>query len=1291
MADYSAKIKLIVDGLQSLKQVEERVKNLNRLAAVDLGKALTGVKGFGSVKKEVDGVADSFSRLGKIVRGLAVGTGLGALTTSINGLSQAATALKFGGISKFAAALAAATGPAAGLFKELSNLAIQFPVVAGTATIAGAALLAFAPQVLRAGNATVRLGKAAAEAGQPLSRLMASLAGSGFRVDMFIDAAEATEIYRNRLYELSETVFVLSRRQASLKGTLDKFNSDSETAAKIAAKLVDVTKRLNAEQQAQNDLLREAAGLRPESVERRATNTYNVTQRRKAFELEQASDVEALNESLRRLESRRINWADALGIDAIEGAARNADRLSQAWAKNQQALTSWENALREGGQWLKELQASMRTDAADAYTRALLNQQRVLDTYADSAAQARRAVEGLGYRGETPALRPAGFTDQDVRIKNMLDDQETAARTIFSIESEFNKKVHFTELDFIQKELEAEIDKIEAIGAAQKKADTAALKDFDARLKIRTSKSARRRQMTENVIIGGAFPMLFGGGPGAVLGGAAGGLIPGNPMLSVATSAVGALIDSFITSVQEAGSAVRDPITNFQKLADAGLIASRSQKQYIERLIEAGRVTEAATAIQDELIKKIGVEGVQDLQNAGAASDKLNKAFAEFSLQAQAAIAGPLAGLLSWLADVVAVGNRVNREAASQTDIMQGLSAPDRRALQREEQRILQGANLFNEAQKRQQVSQLYQSYAGRTTVQRPGTSIDTTPELQARGQTQELAAQVDLEAKKLSLVGMSLERNGQAYIAAAKAVALQEYENRLLEIKNSWIGKAFDVERNRLLITQANLQYAGKLKAIDAEQLKTLKDQRDARSAILSLQAELLQTTIAAADIDVEFARLRGGEAAAIQEEVNQLNARFNVEAKILDLQTQQKLLTKDITTQEVQLINSIYKEQLANLKAQYDIRVATRKEALALIALNKFIADAAAKQQAVQPFEDVRKNRELEIQYGKTYLRLVTEGMLPAEAERIANFERLVAEQLNALDQQIATTKAALVQAEAYGASADKVKELREELERLEGARDTTTAEAAKGPGEGKTNAERLQEAIAVARGELNNLTDPINQVVAGAKAIGDAFQQAFKGLVSGAMTGQEALAAFFKGVGDHFLDMASQMIAKLIEIWILQTVLGLIGGAASSSAGGSAASRAKSFGKTAIKGFAEGGFVTSPTRAVIGEGGEPEYVIPASKMSAAMSRYSTGARGSAVIPGNGNTSESAGGAAAATAPIDVRYTVERINSVDYVTADQFQAGMQQAAMQGAKQGEQNTLRRLQNAPSARRRIGI
>jgi len=48
-----------------------------------------------------------------------------------------------------------------------------------------------------------------------------------------------------------------------------------------------------------------------------------------------------------------------------------------------------------------------------------------------------------------------------------------------------------------------------------------------------------------------------------------------------------------------------------------------------------------------------------------------------------------------------------------------------------------------------------------------------------------------------------------------------------------------------------------------------------------------------------------------------------------------------------------------------------------------------------------------------------------------------------------------------------------------------------------------------------------------------------------------------------------------------------------------------------------FANGGVVTSPTLAMVGEGGEPEYIIPESKMAAASANYLNGARGGSVIP--------------------------------------------------------------------------
>jgi hypothetical protein len=48
-----------------------------------------------------------------------------------------------------------------------------------------------------------------------------------------------------------------------------------------------------------------------------------------------------------------------------------------------------------------------------------------------------------------------------------------------------------------------------------------------------------------------------------------------------------------------------------------------------------------------------------------------------------------------------------------------------------------------------------------------------------------------------------------------------------------------------------------------------------------------------------------------------------------------------------------------------------------------------------------------------------------------------------------------------------------------------------------------------------------------------------------------------------------------------------------------------------------YAEGGYVTEPTNAIIGEGDDSEYVIPSGKMNEAMRRYGSGMRGSSVIP--------------------------------------------------------------------------
>jgi tape measure domain-containing protein len=247
----------------------------------------------------------------------------------------------------------------------------------------------------------------------------------------------------------------------------------------------------------------------------------------------------------------------------------------------------------------------------------------------------------------------------------------------------------------------------------------------------------------------------------------------------------------------------------------------------------------------------------------------------------------------------------------------------------------------------------------------------------------------------------------------------------------------------------------------------------------------------------------------------------------------------------------------------------------------------------------------------------------------------------------------------------------------------------------GEG-TVASGLTDAIAKLKEDLNPIKLATESIVNGATAIGDAFSTAFGEVITGAKSTQEALADAFKSIGQAFISMALEIIAKQMTLIILQSIFNALSG--TGNALGTANKNLSGTGalKSPIPGlkvgaYAEGGFVTGPTNALIGEGGEPEYVIPASKMRGAMNRYAGGARGNSVIPGSGAEGGTEQGGVATMEPIDVRYSVERINSVDYVTADQFQRGMQQAAAQGAKQGEQRALSTLKQNTNVRRSVGI
>jgi hypothetical protein len=330
------------------------------------------------------------------------------------------------------------------------------------------------------------------------------------------------------------------------------------------------------------------------------------------------------------------------------------------------------------------------------------------------------------------------------------------------------------------------------------------------------------------------------------------------------------------------------------------------------------------------------------------------------------------------------------------------------------------------------------------------------------------------------------------------------------------------------------------------------------------------------------------------------------------------------------------------------------------------------------------MRTEQELQVQYGKTYSRLLTEGVLPAEATRLANFDKLIAGKLKENEIQTEITKNELAQ---VGLSGIKIKELEDRLKLLGLIKEAITGEAATGPGAGPTDRERLQTEADRVRGELNTLTDPINAITTAAAGIGDAFAMSFKGIIDGSMTAKEALASFFTSVADMFLDMAAQIITKMITMAILQTILKALGavGGASGGAGMNSASAIGTNPNVAayapLPGRAAGGPVAGQQPYMVGERG-PELFVPGT--------------GGSVVNNNDLRSAMGGGPSASKAPVlNMKFETTSINGVEYVSRDQLESAMavtrRQAANDGASRGMNMTLDKIQNSPSTRARVGI
>jgi len=211
-----------------------------------------------------------------------------------------------------------------------------------------------------------------------------------------------------------------------------------------------------------------------------------------------------------------------------------------------------------------------------------------------------------------------------------------------------------------------------------------------------------------------------------------------------------------------------------------------------------------------------------------------------------------------------------------------------------------------------------------------------------------------------------------------------------------------------------------------------------------------------------------------------------------------------------------------------------------------------------------------------------------------------------------------------------------------------------------------------------EQIQLWGQIKDIIAGG------LTNAITGLIEGTKTLGESLGAIAKQIANLILQKA---ILSAIDKTFTFGSGGVAPGGTSLPTDVGSLSTKDAFSGAAY--FSSGGMVTRPTVGVIGEAGEDEYIIPASKMASSMQRYSAGARGEAVIPGTG--SSYAGGGAGGSTTVNYSGPILNFNSEEFVPKSAVGEIIATATSRGAKAGEARALSSLQNSRSRRSTLGL
>jgi len=608
------------------------------------------------------------------------------------------------------------------------------------------------------------------------------------------------------------------------------------------------------------------------------------------------------------------------------------------------------------------------------------------------------------------------------------------------------------------------------------------------------ARGQRRQSIISSALIGGGFPLLFGGGPLSAIGGAVGGGVGGaiGGAFGFAGGIVGTAIGQTLERAAEAANQFALEATKASTALGTLITAlgiqgtgSAATLNFAQTLGIGGAARQAA---QGSLVAIVGEQGVKSLENLATSAEDASNAITRFGASTSAFFAPILTNLnqaVSGLFGGISKAEQLRRatDPANQTTIEPG--------------GVASGA--------RQEFAR-----ARAAGIERLSQDPEVKAQLKLEKQISKVVSdRIQLAKDSARVEGIRLTARRDSFAFEQGTLQVQAQQNKLEVIKIELLNGQLTPAKKRELELERDITAEAIRQAKAARANAVIEAKRQIKREQLGVQNRLLGLISQINGVELDRLKATNGQFAARQEEFNKIDQTLSLEKARLANQLETNLLGKqegEITIRlraENEFLVKLAEDRarlektlLAQRHAEYDLGRLQVRQALDLQKIQAQ-TDAQRKIRETSPFE--RQQFLLDPFFG---------GSRELAAGQGANFQ----EQVSMMNFQLAQNQAGL---DVAGISKERRQALEDQRAQLE-LNLALFKEYQPAVDEAALAQARFSDALAITKPVTDDLFDSLLSVVEGTKSAEEAFADFLRNIASMLFEAAKSIIAQYLAIG-------------------------------------------------------------------------------------------------------------------------------------------------------------------------------